>query len=527
MKKILISDSVDSKAVSVLEQAGFAVDYKPGLSAEDIKKVIGEYSGLVVRSATKVTPELIDLMENMEIIGRAGAGVDNINLPASTRKGIIVMNTPGGNTISTAEHAFSMMLSMCRRIPQADASMKAKKWDKKSFQGTEVYGKTLGVFGLGKIGREVATRALAFKMEVIAYDPLLPEEQAQKLNVTLVDKDTLFKNADIITIHVPLDEKTKNLVSAETLALCKDGVKIINCARGGIVNEADLVVALNSGKVSGAALDVFEVEPPDFSNEILSHPKVVTTPHLGASTDEAQEKVAIQVAEQMVDYFKNGVLYGAVNATSLEAFSNKELAPFIGLAESMGSLHAQLMQGNVRSITLDFYGELLGTSQETITAAFLLGFLTKSSSDIVNLVNAPFLAKELGIKLEKRRPAAESSYTNLLSISVITENGTKLIAGAVFGSTEHRIVMIDDFRVEFNPEGNIIIYSNVDKPGMLASVGSILAENSINIASLSLGRKLDKDEALTIVNLDSEPSDVIIGKISSLNGIKKVFSVKI
>ncbi|MGA8265551.1 MAG: hydroxyacid dehydrogenase, partial [Ignavibacteriaceae bacterium] len=322
MKKILISDPVDQKCAEIFKEAGYEVDFKTGLSWDELSNIIQDYNGLVVRSETKVTPELISKMNNMEVIGRAGTGVDNINLEAATRKGIIVMNTPGGNTVSTAEHTMALMLSMFRNIPQANQSLRSGKWDRKSFKGTELYGKVIGVIGLGKVGREVVSRSKAFGMKVIGYDPVLSNEIADKMGIELADLDVIFAQSDLITVHVPLSDETKHLINSETLNRCKDGVRVINCARGGIVDETALLEALNLGKVSSAAFDVYEVEPPDLKNKLLNHPKVVCTPHLGASTEEAQVKVAIQIAEQIVDLFKNKRISGGVNASDVEAGSN-------------------------------------------------------------------------------------------------------------------------------------------------------------------------------------------------------------
>lgn len=527
MKKIIITDSVDKKAVAILENAGFDVTYKPGMKKEDIEAVIGAYQGLIVRSDTKATADLIAKMDAMEVIGRAGAGVDNIDLPAATRKGIIVMNTPGGNTISTAEHAFTLMLSLCRNIAQADASIKAGKWDRKTFKGAEVYGKTLGIFGLGKIGREVAVRAKAFGMQVIGYDPVLSSDFAAKMGISLVDIETIFKQSDIITVHVPLDDKTRNLLRTETFALCKDGVKIINCARGGIVNEDDLLEALNSGKVSGAALDVFTKEPPDFSHPLISHAKVITTPHLGASTEEAQEKVAIQIAEQIVELFKTREIKGAVNAAALTAFSNKEFAPYVQLAESLGSMLAQLAGGKPKELKINLTGDLLSKSEGLISTAVLKGYLSLLIHDPVNLINASYIAKEYGLTCSEIVTNTAVDYANLVSAELVTENGSHAIAGTVFGANDIRIVQIENFKMEIRPEGNMLFYSNTDKPGMLAAVGKILSEANINIAGLSLGRKGPGLDALTIVSVDSPIDAVSIEKISAIQGVTNVLAVKL
>lgn len=526
-KKIIITDSVDKKAVQVLEKNGFAVTYQPGMKKEDILKVIHEYSGLVVRSDTKVTADIIEKMQNMEVIGRAGAGVDNIDAEAATRKGIIVMNTPGGNTLSTAEHAFTLMLSMCRYIAQADASVKAGKWDRKSFKGTEVHGKTLGVFGLGRIGREVALRAKAFGMNVVGYDPVLSNDAALAFGITLMSIESVFEYSDIITLHVPLDDKTRNLVRKETMALCKKGVKIINCSRGGIVHEDDLVEALNSGQVSAAALDVYLKEPPDFSHPLFSHPKVITTPHLGASTDEAQEKVAIQIAEQMVEYFTISEIKGAVNAASIASFSNKKLAPYVKLAEKLGALGAQLGREKIQEVKVSLQGELMHESNGLLETATVKGFLTALTQDQVNLVNAPFLAKEFGLKSSEEKSLPSPEYANKVSVEFISAAGKQTLAGTVFGNNEIRIVQVDEFTLEMLPEGPMIFYTNIDKPGMVASVSKLLAEEGINIAGLSLGRLGLGKEALTVISLDSEVPAETLQKIAGISGVKNVVQVKV
>ncbi len=527
MKKIIITDSVDTKCVSILESAGHQVTYKPGMPKEDIKKVINEYNGLVVRSATKVTADIISLMDNMEVIGRAGTGVDNIDIEAATRKGIMVMNTPGGNTVSAAEHTMALMLTMCRNTAQANQSMRAGKWDRKNFKGTELQGKVLGVIGLGKIGREVAVRSKAFEMNVIGYDPVLSDEVAGKLGIKPVKLDEIFEQSDIITIHVPKSDETKNLISEKTLSRCKNGVKIINCARGGIVNETDLVKAVNDGKVSSAALDVYSSEPPDFSSELVQHPKIITTPHLGASTEEAQEKVAIQIAEQMVDLFNDKPVRGSVNASALGASVNKDIHPYIKLGENLGVLHAQLIQGQLKKIDINYSGQLLHSSTTLLSTAVLKGFLSKMLTEGVNLINAPFLAKEMGIVINETKSGANSTYTNLMTVEFTSDKEKRSFAGTVIGNNELRIVNIDNYLLELKPEGNLLFYSNIDRPGILATVSKILAEENINIAGLSLGRNEMGKEALTVINVDSEIDKKSIEAISSIAGVDKVSAVKV
>ncbi len=524
MKKILISDAVDKKSVLLLEQEGFDVTYSPGISSDELYKIIDQFSGLIVRSSTQVTAKLIERMDNMEVIGRAGAGIDNIDIDAATRKGIIVMNTPGGNTISTAEHTMALMLSMCRHIPQANQSMREGKWDRKKYSGTELNNKTLGIIGLGKVGKEVALRAKAFGMNLIGFDPVLSSEVASKIGVKLVDLNELFRSSDIITVHVPLSNETKNLISKESLSKCKKGVKIINCARGGIVNEQDLLSALESSIVSSAAFDVYTTEPPDFNNELFKNSKIITTPHLGASTEEAQEKVAIQIAEQIIDLFKGNEIKGAVNAASIQTAGVPEIKPFIKLAESLGLMHAQLIKGKIKNIDINCSGELLHKHSTVISAAVQKGFLSFLRDEPINLINAPFISKEAGIVINEINSGSNSNYKNLITVNFNTDNESRILAGTVFGNNEIRIIKFDDYFVETKPEGNLLIYLNEDKPGKLAAVGKILAENNINIAGLSLGRKEAGKIALTIISIDSAIDENTLKSIEEINGI---FDVKL
>jgi len=527
MKKILVTDAVDKKCIPIFEKAGYEVTYQPGMPADEIKKIISGYNGLIVRSETKVTAELISLMDNMEVIGRAGSGVDNIDVTAATRKGIIVMNTPGGNTISTAEHTMSLMLSMCRNIAQANQSLRAGKWERKLFKGTEVHGKTLGIIGLGKIGREVATRAKGFGMNPIGYDPLLSSDMASKLGIEVVDLDTLYSRSDIITVHVPLTAQTEKMINDESLKKCKNGVKLINCARGGIYDEEAVIRGLDSGKISGAAFDVYVKEPPAADSPLVNHPKIVCTPHLGASTEEAQEKVAIQIAEQIVELFSSDIAKGAVNASAIEASGNKEIVPYVQLAENLGSLHAQLSKGKLKNININYSGEILHSAATLLSTAVLKGFLSKKLTEQVNLINAPFFAKEMGLVVNETKSGANVNYNTLISVEFITEDGKRLLAGTVFGSNEIRVVYVDDFHLELHPGGNMIMYSNIDKPGYVAKVGSILAKANINIAGLSLGRVNIGEEALAVLNIDDETGKEVIDEIAAIDGIHFVYALKV
>lgn len=527
MKKILISDSIDKKCESILKSEGFAVDYKPGISENELKKIINQYSCLIVRSSTQITSELISLMNEMEIIGRAGTGVDNIDVDAATRKGILVMNTPGGNTISAAEHTIALIMAMLRNIPQANNSLKEGNWDRKKYKGSELFGKTLGVIGLGKIGREVSIRLKSFGMDVIGYDPLLSDEIAHYLEINLVDLENLFASSDIITIHVPLNESTKNLISKENLSKCKDGVKIVNCARGGIVNENDIVNALEIGKVSAAAFDVYTDEPPNFKGKLIQHPKIVCTPHLGASTEEAQEKVAVQIAEQIAEYLNGKETHGIINAPSLKAANDNEIIPYMMLAENIGALHSQLQKGSLKQININYSGEFLHNAAQILNASLFKGFLLKQVNEPVNLINAPVLIKEKGIKVNETKTGDHFNYTNLITVDFITTTGKKSLSGTIFGTNEIRVVKVDDYFLEFKPEGNLLIYSNLDKPGVLANVGKLLSEENVNIAGLSLGRIEEGKEALTVINLDQAISQKIIERIKLLPDVRNVTCVVI
>jgi D-3-phosphoglycerate dehydrogenase / 2-oxoglutarate reductase len=527
MKKILISDSVDEKCTEILKSAGFSVDYKNDFSKDELLNAISDYNALIVRSSTQVDAELIEKMQSMEVIGRAGAGVDNIDVKAATRKGILVMNTPGGNTISAAEHTIALILAASRKIPQANISLHLKKWDRKRFQGSELFGKTLALIGLGKIGKEVAIRAKAFGMKIISFDPIVSAESVSDLDIQLVSLDEIWKNADVISVHTPLNDKTKNLISYNELSKCKTSVVIINCARGGIVNEKDLLKGLKEGKVSAVGLDVFETEPPDFGLGLIQHPAVVSTPHLGASTEEAQQKVAVQIAEQIVGYFNIGSPDGAVNASSFKEISNENLKAFIKLAEVQGKILSQVRKDSLQKLTISFNGELFRSSIKILSTALLKGFLSEELDSTVNFVNASVLAEDMGIVLEEIISTDNREYLNLIETKIATNSGEWKFSGTVFGSSELRIVEINNFPVEFKPEGNILIYKNVDKPGMLASVSRELSLSNINIASLSLGRKSEGGLALTIVNIDSSISDEVTNSISKIDGIKDIYTVYI
>ena len=524
--KVLVTDPIEQVCTDILQKEGIQVDSKPGLPADEIKKIIGGYDALIVRSGTKVTADIIAEANQMKVIGRAGAGVDNIDVGAATRKGIVVMNTPGGNTISTAEHTMALMLSLARNVPQSFQSLQNDKWDRKKYTGTELFGKTLGVIGLGKVGREVADRAKAFGMNVIGYDPLLASETASKIGLETVALEDVFKRSDFITVHTPLTEETRGVLGEKTFPLCKRGVRVINCARGGIIDEEALLKALESGQVAGAALDVFVKEPP-VGNPLLKHPKVIATSHLGASTEEAQEKVAKQIGEQIVDFFKGRGIAGAVNITDYQTAVSDELRAYLVLAEKIGSLQAQLLNGKVKSITASYRGAMLQKSSELLSTAVLKGLLDKMMYAPVNFVNASFLAKEMGIAVSEKKEQDGEHYSQLISITMQTDKETKSISGTVFGETDMRIVGMDKFHFEIVPDGHMIFYSNTDRPGMLAAVGSVLASAKVNIAGMSLGRSGPGEKAITVMSVDSAIPEPVLKEISKIEGVFEVKTAKL
>jgi len=524
--KILITDPVDPQCSEILRAEGFHVDVRTGLQPSEVQSAIPEYEALIVRSSTDVTPDIIHAGTKLKVIGRAGAGVDNIDVQAATRHGIIVMNTPGGNTISTAEHTMSLLLALARNIPQAHQSLQKGKWERKAFIGTELAGKTIGVLGLGKVGKEVARRCLAFDMVVLGYDPVVSREAASKLNIELLDLQQVLKRSDFVTVHTPLNEETRGLLGEETLSLCKPGVRIINCARGGIVDETALRKALERGHVAGAALDVYENEPPG-DNPLLQHPHVVATPHLGASTEEAQEKVAVQIAHQVADVLHGRGVSGSVNADAIQLSMQGDLQPYLVLAEKLGALTAQLMQGKLRAVNVVMSGDVLQKSGPVILAAVLKGIFESLLSEPVNYINAPLIAQERGILSSDSRERENIVYTNLVRVQYETDKEKRVLNGTVFGHHNVRVVGLDSFHFEVNPEGHMLFYYNADRPGMLAAVGTILSKENINIAGVALGRSAVGGKALTIMNLDNSFSQGVLEKILKIEGVSEARLVKI
>ena len=522
MKKVLISDSLAREGIEILKATpNLVVDVKTGLKPEELIKIIGEYDALVIRSATKARGEVLDAATNLKVIGRAGIGVDNVDVPAATRRGIIVMNTPAGNIVTTDEHAVALLMSLVRRIPQATASMKAGQWEKKAFEGTEICGKVLGVVGLGNIGSIVADRALGLKMEVLAFDPFISADRAEKMGVRLASLDELFARSDLITIHVPLLEETRNLINREAFAKMKKGVYLVCAARGKIVDEEALFDALESGKVAGAALDVFAQEPPGLS-PLVSHPKVICTPHLGASTAEAQLAVSVQVAEQIADYFTTGTVKNAVNMPSVPPETLEKMRPYLLMARNLGRLHAQLGIEGLTGVSIEFAGKAAEAKTSLLTAEALAGLLSSSLGDAVNMINAPVWARERGIKVVETTKSDGEDYASLIRLTVTAKKGTGSLAGAIFHEREPRIVEIDSMAIEAIPSGHMLIFKNLDKPGIVGSIGMTLGSHGINIGQFQFGRESPGGRAVTMVNVDSDVGGKALAELQSLPNITSV-----
>ena len=521
MPKVLISDALSPAAVQIFRDRGIEVDFQPALGKdkEKLAAVVGNFDGLAVRSATKVTSKVLEQARNLKVIGRAGIGVDNVDIPAATARGIIVMNTPFGNSITTAEHAISLMLALARQIPEADASTRAGKWEKNKFMGVEIFGKTLGVIGCGNIGSIVADRATGLRMKVVAFDPFLSQERADDLGVEKVEIDQLFRRADFITLHTPLTDKTRNIINAGAIKNMKKGVRIINCARGGLVDEAALYEALKSGQVAGAAFDVFVTEPAT-ENPLFHLPNVVCTPHLGAATSEAQENVALQIAEQMSDYLLRGAITNAINFPSISAEEAPKLKPFIALAEKLGSFAGQLTETGISKVQLAYEGAVAQMNTKALTSAALAGLLRPMLGD-VNVVSAPVVAKERGIVIEEVTREMPEDYESLITVTVTTERQTRHVSGTVFADGRPRIVNIKGIRMdaEFGP--SMIYITNLDKPGFIGKFSSTLGEAGINIATFHVGRDAPGGNAVALIEIDGDLPEAVLAKVRALPQVQQ------
>jgi len=517
MPKVLISDKMSERAKEIFEARGIDVDVKTGMSEDELIACIGDYDGLAVRSATKATQKVLDAASNMKVIGRAGIGVDNIDVAAATARGIVVMNTPFGNAITTAEHAIAMMMALARQIPEANASTHAGKWEKSRFMGVELTAKTLGIVGCGNIGSIVADRALGLKMKVVAFDPFLSVERAREIGVEKVELDELLRRADFISLHTPLTDQTRGIIDADAIAKTKPGIRIINCARGGLVVEADLKAAMESGHVAGAAFDVFEVEPAK-DNALFGMENLVCTPHLGASTDEAQVNVAIQVAEQMADYLLDGAVVNALNMASVSAEDAPRLMPYMKLAGLLGSFAGQLTESGLKSVTIEYEGHAAELNIKPLSAAVLQGLLSPLL-DSVNMVNAPVKASERGIDVSEVQTDREGDYQTLIRLTVVTDKQTRSVAGTLFGGDRPRVVDVKGVPMEAELGSHMLYVTNEDQPGLIGGLGTVLGDAGLNIATFQLGRNKPGGDAIALVEVDQAvPADVLV-KVTKLPNV--------
>ncbi|MBT6037049.1 MAG: phosphoglycerate dehydrogenase [Kordiimonadaceae bacterium] len=520
MVKVLISDKMSPLAKEIFEKRGIETDEIVGLTKEELEAKIHEYDGLAIRSATKVSPKILAAASSLKVVGRAGIGVDNVDIPAATSRGVVVMNTPMGNSITTAEHAIAMMFAVARQIPQASASTHAGKWEKSKFMGVELTSKTLGIIGCGNIGAIAASRAIGLRMKVIAYDPFLSFERAEEIGVEKVELDGLLARADFISLHTPLTDSTRGILGADAFTKMKDGVRIINCARGGLIDEAALKVALDSGKVAGAALDVYEVEPAK-ENVLFGNDKVVATPHLGASTSEAQVNVAVQVAQQMADYLLDGAVTNALNMPSLTAEESKRLGPYMSLVGQLGSFVGQLTENAIKEIKIEYQGDVTELNVRPLTAIVVEGLLSPLMSN-VNMVNALSIAKDRDIDVVESKNEGEGDYHTLVTVKVVTDRGEFAVEGTLFADRRPRIVQVDDIRLEGELTENMIFATNDDQPGFIGSLGTILGEGNLNVATFNLGRHNAGGRAIALVAVDQHAHADVIAKIKKLDQVRRV-----
>ncbi len=519
MPKVLISDKLSPAALEIFKQRGVEADVKTGMSKDELLAVIGEYDGLAIRSATKVTADVIKAAKKLKVVGRAGIGVDNVDIPAATAAGVIVMNTPFGNSITTAEHAIAMMMALARDLPAANASTQAGKWEKNRFMGTELYGKVLGLIGAGNIGSIVADRAKGLKMKVVAFDPYLSAERAADMGVEKVELNDLLARADFITLHTPLTNETRNIISADAINKMKKGVRIINCARGGLVDEAALRAAIDSGHVAGAACDVFSEEPAK-SNVLFGSDKVIATPHLGASTEEAQENVALQVAEQISDYLLTGAIVNALNMPSISADEAQKVRPWIVLSEKLGAFVGQLTDTSLTSVEIVYEGTASELNQRALTQAALMGVLKPTLSE-VNMVNAPIVARERGIKVSETRRPQQGAYEGYIKVTAALADGTtRRVAGTVFSDGRPRLIQVKDINLDTEFAPHMLYVVNEDKPGFIGRLGTILGDAKVNIASFALGRSAPGEDAIALVEVDGDVPDTVVAEIRKLAPVK-------
>jgi D-3-phosphoglycerate dehydrogenase len=525
--KILVSDNLSESGIERLEKVpGFEVEVNTKLTTEEFMRVIKEFDALVIRSATKVTAEVLENAKNLKVVGRAGIGLDNVDVEAASKHGVVVMNTPEGNVITTAEHAIAMMLSLTRNIPQASGSLKKGAWEKKRFQGKEVYNKVLGIIGIGRIGRVVAERAQGLKMQVIAYDPYINPEVIDSLGIRGVTFDELLAQSDYITVHTPMTTETRNLLNANAFGRVKRGVFVINCARGGIVNEEDLYEAIKQGVVAGAALDVFTKEPPA-DNPLLTLDQVIVTPHLGASTEEAQENVAIAVADQIADFLTRGTIRNAVNAPNIDGALLARLRPYLGLAEKLGCVLTQITKGAIQKVSIEYVGDVSTLQTQPLTISVLKGMLTPVLGDMVNFVNVPVHVKERNISVTTSVRSEAEDFTNLISIHVKTSQAENLVAGTILGKKEPRMVRINDFRLEAAMEGHLLLIHNIDTPGTIGAIGTCLGRHKINISFMNVGQVLERGQNIIFLRTDIPVPAHVIDELLSMDNVDLVQAIEL
>lgn len=526
--KVLISDNLHKSGIAILERnPNIEVVVKPGMTPEELKEAIRDADALAIRSATRVTKEIIDAAPRLKVVGRAGTGLDNVDIPYCSKRGIVVMNTPGGNTITTAEHAISLMLALARNIPQAAASMREGKWEKKKFQGTEIFNKTLGIIGLGRIGRVVAERALGLKMRVLGYDPFISKEVGTSLGVEMVSLDELYARSDFITLHVPRTKDTTKLLNREAFHKMKKGVRIINCARGGLIDEEALLEALKEGKVAGAALDVFETEPipPDYPLKDL--PNVICTPHLGASTEEAQANVSVAICEQILEYLLYGTIRNAVNAPSVTREAMAQLKPYLTLAEALGSFQAQITEGAITNVVISYIGEVAKLDTKPLTHSVLKGLLYPIMHDEVNYVNAPAMAESRGITVSEEKIAAGEDFTTLIRLTVRAGMEENVVAGTIFGKYEPRLVQINKFRLEAIPEGHMLFIYNTDRPGVIGAIGTTIGRHNINIARMTVGQEKERGQNIILLTTDTPVTPECLEQVRNLEHVAMAIQLEL
>ena len=524
--KVLISDNLSEAGIEMFQkEEGIDVDVKVNVPPAELKSIIGKYHALVIRSATRVTADLLEAAFQLKVVGRAGIGLDNVDVQAATKRGVVVMNTPGSNVITTAEHTIAMMLSLTRNIPKGTSSLKAGRWDKEKLQGREMFNKVLGVIGFGKIGSIVAERAYGLKMRVIVYDPFVTPERIEKAGFESVALEELYKKSDYITVHVPKLKDTSGFINKKAFDQMKDGVMIINCARGGIVKEADLYNAIKSGKVDGAALDVFETEPPGQS-PLFELDQVIGTPHLGASTREAQTNVAVAIAAQVIDYLKNDTIINAVNAPSITGEVLKKLGPFLSIADKIGSLQAQLIHGPLKEVIIEYTGDFHGLDLSPVSTAVLKGLLAPVVKDDVNFVNANIIAKERGVKVTEMTTSESEDYINLITVRVITTKMTNIVSGTIFGKNDPRVVKINNFRLELIPEGHLALIHNFDRPGAIGSIASTLGKHNINISRMQVGQEEEGERNIVFLGTDTSMPEDVLEELRALPLVKMVIPLE-